>query len=205
VRRDHVEAYLENLYSQGRSASTVATRFRALQQLFKWLADEGEIARSPMERMKPPLIPEVPVPVLSEPLLKRLLDTCAGKAFEDRRDAAMIRLFIDTGSTSRVDKPRTRVTEGQRYERLDLGIRELPGCRVRSQRATTHRRGQRAGQRGRPPRSLRPCETMDRRSATRSLNDVGLVDVFNARRRTTAECLALILFNGLVGCVDHAA
>jgi site-specific recombinase XerD len=97
VRREHVEAYLENLYGQGRSASTVATRFRALQQLFKWLADEGEIARSPMERMKPPLIPETPVPVLSEPQLKRLLNTCAGKGFDDRRDTAMIRLLIDTG------------------------------------------------------------------------------------------------------------
>jgi site-specific recombinase XerD len=97
VRREHVEAYLSDLHDQGRSPSTVATRFRALQQLFKWLEDEGEITQSPMGRMKPPIIPETPVPVLSESQLKRLLDTCSGKAFDDRRDQAMIRLLVDTG------------------------------------------------------------------------------------------------------------
>jgi site-specific recombinase XerD len=97
VRREHVEAYLSDLHDRGRSPSTVATRFRALQQLFKWLDEEGEITRSPMERMKPPLIPETPVPVLSEQQLKRLLDACSGKAFDDRRDHAMIRLLVDTG------------------------------------------------------------------------------------------------------------
>jgi integrase len=96
VRREHVEAFLADL-GEHRSASTVATRYRALQQFFKWLAEEGEIERSPMERMKPPTIPDRPVPVLSEEDLKRLLDTCKGRDFDDRRDAAIIRLMVDTG------------------------------------------------------------------------------------------------------------
>jgi integrase len=47
--------------------------------------------------MSPPEIPEQPVPVLDEDDLKRLLDTCAGNTFEKRRDAAILRVLIDTG------------------------------------------------------------------------------------------------------------
>ena len=39
-----------------------------------------------MAKMKPPIIPEQPVPVVPEDGLRRLLATCAGKSFEDRRD-----------------------------------------------------------------------------------------------------------------------
>jgi site-specific recombinase XerD len=96
VRREHVEAYLADLASV-RSASTVATRYRGLQQLFKWLAEEGEITESPMRNMRPPTIPEAPVPVLGEDELRRLLATCTGRGFDERRDGAVIRLFLDTG------------------------------------------------------------------------------------------------------------
>jgi site-specific recombinase XerD len=97
VHREHVEAFLVDLKTQGRSASTVATRFRALQQLFKWCAEEGEIGESPMRNMKPPTVPEALVPHLTEDQLRALLATCRGKDFESRRDAAMLLLFIDAG------------------------------------------------------------------------------------------------------------
>jgi integrase len=50
-----------------------------------------------MAKMTPPLQPEVPVPVLADGELKALLATCAGKEFDELRDQANIRLFIDTG------------------------------------------------------------------------------------------------------------
>ncbi len=50
-----------------------------------------------MERMNPPAVPEQPVAVLEEADLVRLLDSCKGNTFENRRDAAIIRLFLDTG------------------------------------------------------------------------------------------------------------
>jgi site-specific recombinase XerD len=65
--------------------------------LFRFLVDVGEIASSPMERMKPPAVPEQPVPILTNDELVRLLATCKGQTFENRRDEAVIRLFIDTG------------------------------------------------------------------------------------------------------------
>jgi len=35
------------------TASTAATRYRGLQQFFKWLTDEGEITSGPFARMRP--------------------------------------------------------------------------------------------------------------------------------------------------------
>jgi integrase len=47
--------------------------------------------------MHPPIVPEQPVPVLSLDQLRALLRACDGTRFEDRRDAATIRLLADTG------------------------------------------------------------------------------------------------------------
>jgi site-specific recombinase XerD len=96
MTREYVEAFVSELV-ETRSASTASNRFRALQQFFKFLAEEGEIQESPMRRMKAPHVPEQPVAVLSEDELRKLLATCSGTTFEDRRDNAIIRLFADTG------------------------------------------------------------------------------------------------------------
>jgi integrase len=66
--------------------------------MFRWLTDEGEITANPMARMRPPTVPDVPVPVVSDDDLKKLLKVCEGKAFEDKRDTAIVRVFVDTGA-----------------------------------------------------------------------------------------------------------
>jgi integrase/recombinase XerC len=48
-----------------RSAAMASVRFGALQQLFNWLVDEGEIDASPMDKLRPPTVPEQETPVLS--------------------------------------------------------------------------------------------------------------------------------------------
>lgn len=96
VAREHIEAFLGDLTDRC-SPATVAKHYRSLQQLFRWLVDDGEIARSPMERMRPPQVPEQPVDVLTDEELSRLLAACRGNTFENRRDTAMLRLLIDTG------------------------------------------------------------------------------------------------------------
>src|SRR5437879_4215236 len=53
IRREHVEAYIEDVLAR-RKATTAANRFRSLQQLFRWLLDDGEITVNPMARMRPP-------------------------------------------------------------------------------------------------------------------------------------------------------
>jgi integrase/recombinase XerC len=96
VTRDHVSDFITHLI-ETRSASTASVRYRALQQLFNWLVAEEEIDVSPMAKMTPPLVPEKPVPVLTDDQLRALLASCKGRDFRDRRDMAMIRLFADTG------------------------------------------------------------------------------------------------------------
>lgn len=96
IAREHIEAYLADMLER-LSPATAAKHYRSLQQLFRWLADEGEIPRSPMERLSPPAVPEQPVPVIKEDELAKLLAVCAGNTFENRRDTAIFRLFLDTG------------------------------------------------------------------------------------------------------------
>jgi site-specific recombinase XerD len=98
ITREHVEAFITDQLTRWRPA-TAANRYRGLQRFFAWLVEEGEIKASPMARMKPPHVPDAPPAVLTEDELKRLLATCErGSRFEDRRDAALIRVFIDTGA-----------------------------------------------------------------------------------------------------------
>jgi site-specific recombinase XerD len=97
VTREHIEAYLVELLDLGRAPATVSNRFRALQQFFKFLVDEGEVTASPMARMTRPRVPDQPVDVLSGDDLRALLGTCSSRSFEDVRDDAIIRLFVDTG------------------------------------------------------------------------------------------------------------
>jgi site-specific recombinase XerD len=96
VSRQQVEEFLVDLAARFKPA-TVSVRYRALQQLFAWLADEDELDVSPMAKMRPPVVPEQPVSVLSLDQQKALIAACDGKAFVDRRDTAIIRLFLDTG------------------------------------------------------------------------------------------------------------
>lgn len=96
IRREHVEAYIEDLLDRMKPA-TAANRYRSVQQYFKWLADEGEVRDTPMRKMTPPRVPEEPPRVLSEGDLERLFRACAGTGLLDRRDRAILRLLLDTG------------------------------------------------------------------------------------------------------------
>jgi hypothetical protein len=50
-----------------------------------------------MRYMKPPLLPPVEVPILSEERVRVLLATCKGNTFEDRREYAIIYTPPDAG------------------------------------------------------------------------------------------------------------
>jgi site-specific recombinase XerD len=96
VSRENVEHFIGHLLDT-RSPATANNRFRALQQFFKWLDTEGHIRSNPMIEMKPPYVPEEPVPVCSPEAVRALLATCGGRRFEDDRDAAIIMVLYDSG------------------------------------------------------------------------------------------------------------
>lgn len=97
LTREHIELFEVHLQGRGLKPTTVSVRHRALQAFFKWAVSEREIAASPMQNMPAPIVPDKPVPVPKEDDLKRLLAKLNGRSFEQVRDAALIRLYIDTG------------------------------------------------------------------------------------------------------------
>jgi integrase/recombinase XerC len=91
-----LEDFLGDLLRR-RSANTAATRYKVMRVLYRWLEEEEKLP-NPMARMKPPIIPERPIPIVPDDGLRRLLAACAGKGFEARRDTAIIMLLLDTGA-----------------------------------------------------------------------------------------------------------
>jgi site-specific recombinase XerD len=97
VTRDDVRGFLAHLHDAGRRPSTVQTRYKGLRVFYAWLVDEGEVSTSPLANVKPPAVPDEPVPILTDHQLQALFRTCDGDSFENRRDLAVMRLLIDTG------------------------------------------------------------------------------------------------------------
>jgi site-specific recombinase XerD len=142
ITRGDVEGFIGHLLDT-RTASTAATRYRGLQQFFKWALEEGEITTSPMAAMRPPKLEDMPVPVVGVEALQALLRVCEGRGFDQRRDKAILSVFIDTGArVSEVaglqladvdlDSPRREVAhvlgKGRKHRALPLGagtVRDL--------------------------------------------------------------------------------
>lgn len=97
LRREHVEGFLNALSEQGLAPATINQRYRSLMRFFGYLLEEGEIGAHPMAHIRPPKVPEHPVPVLTEDQVRALLATTKGRGFLQVRDAAILRLLIDTG------------------------------------------------------------------------------------------------------------
>ncbi len=97
VTRAHVETFQAWMIDT-RSASTALNKHKCLQQFFRFLADEDEISRSPMERVKQPKTPQKLVRVMPDSDTRKLLDVCRGTGFTNLRDEALIRLYCNTGA-----------------------------------------------------------------------------------------------------------
>jgi site-specific recombinase XerD len=61
--RADLEAFMADLLAR-RTASTAATYYKILKVLYGWLVDEEELEADPMAKMKPPIVPVNPVPVV---------------------------------------------------------------------------------------------------------------------------------------------
>lgn len=97
--REHVEEFLLSLQARGLKPATVSNRYRALKTFMKWLVGEGERDSDPMERMRPPQIPEYAPRVLTLDELKRLVEmTAKDRTLAGRRDLALLFLFADSGA-----------------------------------------------------------------------------------------------------------
>jgi site-specific recombinase XerD len=105
VTADHIKAYLAWMLAEvevdgetrpRNSPSNAAKHYRSLQQFFRWLSEEEDVP-SPMARMRPPQVPDKPVPLFSHSQVEAMLEAAKGTTFEARRDTAIIRTLLDTG------------------------------------------------------------------------------------------------------------
>lgn len=113
LTREHVETFLAD-FAEGHMPATTLTRYKCLRLFFSFLLEEGEITKHPMANMKPPSIPETPVPIFDKEQLAALLKIANGRDFVSRRDTAILRLFMDTGM-------RRGELAGLQMEHIDFG------------------------------------------------------------------------------------
>lgn len=97
VQPIHIRLFIAELIKRT-SPGNAHTNYRGLRTFFNWMVDEGELDRSPMDRTKPPILPEKPIPVVTDESLKNLFASCRGKDFTSQRDTAIIRVLFDTGA-----------------------------------------------------------------------------------------------------------
>lgn len=116
VKPDHVRDFVIGILDT-LSPGYANNLHRSLQAFFKWWSKEAELP-NPMVGLTPPMIPEQPVEVLREDELRALLRSCEGKEFTQRRDMAILRLFLDSGIR------RAELT-GLRVDDVDLDHREV--------------------------------------------------------------------------------
>ena len=96
VRREHLEAWMVDRLAHVAS-STANMEYRAVARFFGWAVEEDIIPVSPMDKMHPPRVGIVPVPVLAPADVQSLIDACRGREYADRRDMAIVWLLLDCG------------------------------------------------------------------------------------------------------------
>jgi site-specific recombinase XerD len=94
--RHHVRAWLAEA-RKDRSQATVRGWFAGVRHFTRFLVAEGEAEIDATSGIKTPASPEQTTRVLTTAELRRLLKICDGSSFVDRRDTAIILLFLDGG------------------------------------------------------------------------------------------------------------
>jgi site-specific recombinase XerD len=72
LRREHIQEFIADQLARWKP-TMAHNRYRGLHAFFKWAVAEGDLETNPMERMKPPQLPEQPAEVVGPEHLARLL------------------------------------------------------------------------------------------------------------------------------------
>jgi site-specific recombinase XerD len=97
LHRDAVKAFIAGMLASGTEPATARLRLAAIRQFSAWLAGEGETTQDELLGMKLPKLRTKVIEPLTEDDIKSLMKVCSGRDFRDVRDAAILRLVIETG------------------------------------------------------------------------------------------------------------
>ena len=81
-----------------RSPATAVNKHKSLQQFFRWLVEEEEILRSPIDGVPLPDVDQKLFPLISDAETQEILAACRGNSFLQLRDQALVRMDYNTGA-----------------------------------------------------------------------------------------------------------
>lgn len=93
-----VNGFTAALLDAGREAATVRSRQLGLRRFAAWLAEEREIPADPLLGLKAPKLDAKVIEPLTEAQIKALLKVCRGDDMRDKRDEAIVRFMVETGT-----------------------------------------------------------------------------------------------------------
>jgi integrase/recombinase XerD len=96
-----VQAFVADLLDNGAQATTAKTRQYALKAFSKWLAAEGEIDTDQLHGIKLVRLDQKVTPALTDRQINNLIAACTGNDLVARRDEALIRFMVETGTRAR--------------------------------------------------------------------------------------------------------
>jgi integrase/recombinase XerC len=79
------------------AASSARRRFDTNRKFYAWCVDEGETDTNPFDGLRGPVPNKPRTPTVKPDQLKALRDACGGRDLRERRDRAIIDVFVDTG------------------------------------------------------------------------------------------------------------
>lgn len=98
LTKSAVNAYVAHVLDAGLSPATAKARQLAVRRFAAWLTDEGEIDADPLLGIRPPKVDTPVIEPLTEDELRALLTSCQGKEMRDKRDEAIVRFMLETGT-----------------------------------------------------------------------------------------------------------
>jgi integrase/recombinase XerD len=98
LSRANLTGFIAYLLEQGAEPATARTRHLAVRRFSAWLTEEGEQATDPLLGLKGPKIDTKVVEPLTDVQLKSLIAACAGRDLRDKRDEAIVRFMMETGT-----------------------------------------------------------------------------------------------------------
>ncbi len=96
--RHTVNAFTAHILDEGREPATARTRQLAVRRFSAWLADEGVLDHDDLVGLKAPKLDTKVVEPLTDDQVKAMIRACRGKSFDDKRDEAVIRFMVETGT-----------------------------------------------------------------------------------------------------------
>ena len=96
--RPTVNAFVAALLDGGSEPATARSRHLALRRFAAWLVEEGEAPADLLIGTRPPKLDVKVVDPLSDAELRALIAACAGPDMRDRRDEALVRFMLETGT-----------------------------------------------------------------------------------------------------------